>query len=174
MQSKLRLESFLVQVLVIRGEKVLSPCTKNVSACLHSELRRVSAIVDRLGALVSGACVLCCCEELLCRPRIAELSHCNSSIGECVLSCVLQSLLIVRVMFFEEAMYRKPSVFAGFGLCVLLCWTDHILLLRLVPCRFCYHHDCHCHYVLQLCCPLVLLFSYLRPARLDLLFAVLT
>ena len=64
----------MVQLLVIRGEKVLGVGTNNVSACLVSEIRRVGDIVWRLGALVSGLPVSCCCEAPLGRRSSGEMS----------------------------------------------------------------------------------------------------
>ena len=65
MQAALRSADVLVQILVVRGEKILGPGSKNVSACLAAQIRRVRDVVGRLGAPVSGAPVACVCEEPL-------------------------------------------------------------------------------------------------------------
>ncbi len=77
-QDRLRSADLLVQLLVIRGDRILGRDTQNVSACLQTEIRRGGMIVDRLGALVCGLSVSCCCEDTLGRSRSGPASPSSS------------------------------------------------------------------------------------------------
>ena len=87
MQDRLRSADLLVQLLVIRGDRILCRDTQNVSACLQTEIRRCGAIVQRLGALLCGLSVSCCCEDALGRSRSGSASPRSSRVVELAFLC---------------------------------------------------------------------------------------